>query len=225
MASADAHTTLGYWAIRGLAEPCRTLLEYLQVPYKQIIYHKEEEWVPVKETSTFLFPNLPYLEVEDKKTITESEAIWIRICELGNKVEMCGKEADRVEFSQIKNVVFDVQNGITDPSYTSKDVEELKKNVAEWISQGGSFKLKGLNEILGKREWLLSYLTFIDFHFAEICEKFADMDKELGTSILKDYPNIQAHTKRFIELPGVKAYRESDRFKARPYNNYQAVWK
>jgi len=221
---ASHKVTLGYWAIRGLAEPCRTLLEYLHVPYKEVIYEKQEDWTPVKEKASFLFPNLPYLE-DGEKTITESEAIFTRICQIGGKPEMAARESDRVEFSQIKNVVIDVQDGMTNPSYSSKDIEELKKNVAEWIKEGGEFKLNGLNEILGKREWLIGYLTFVDFHFAEICEKFATMDEELGTNILTNYPNIKAHTKRFTEISAIKAYRESDRFKARPYNNYQAVWK
>ena len=30
--------TLGYWSIRGLAEPIRMLLNYLSVPYKEEIY-------------------------------------------------------------------------------------------------------------------------------------------------------------------------------------------
>jgi glutathione S-transferase len=30
--------TLGYWNIRGLAERIRLLLEYLQIPYDQVIY-------------------------------------------------------------------------------------------------------------------------------------------------------------------------------------------
>jgi hypothetical protein len=30
--------TLGYWNIRGLAERIRLVLEYLQIPYNQVIF-------------------------------------------------------------------------------------------------------------------------------------------------------------------------------------------
>ena len=34
----QTHVTLGYWKIRGLAERIRHLLEYLKVPYNQVVY-------------------------------------------------------------------------------------------------------------------------------------------------------------------------------------------
>lgn len=33
---------LGYWNIRGLAERVRLVLEYLQIPYNQVIFTPEQ---------------------------------------------------------------------------------------------------------------------------------------------------------------------------------------
>jgi len=69
------------------------------------------------------------------------------------------------------------------------------------MSTSGKYKFSGLNEILGKREWALGYLTCLDFILAELIERFTDMDKEIGSKVATDYPNLQAHFKRFLELP------------------------
>ena len=59
---------IGYWEIRGLAQPIRYLLEFLQVEYEDKRYHygeapdfNRESWFGVKHTLGFPFPNLPYL--------------------------------------------------------------------------------------------------------------------------------------------------------------------
>jgi len=53
------------------------------------------------------------------------------------------------------------------------------------------------------------------------------MDKDLGTGPLADYPNIVEHTKRFAELPAIKTYHQSERFKKHPFNNpnFNPLWK
>ena len=59
--------TLGYWNIRGLAEPIRLLLEYCGESYKDVRYqqggapdYSREEWLAEKEKLGLDFPNLPY---------------------------------------------------------------------------------------------------------------------------------------------------------------------
>lgn len=54
---------LGYWPIRGIAQPIRFLLEYLEIPYEEKRYTDHEEWFN-KDYTTFGHPftNLPYLK-------------------------------------------------------------------------------------------------------------------------------------------------------------------
>ena len=59
---------LGYWKIRGLAQPLRYLLEYSEHPYQDVMYEQGdgpnfsvEYWTSVKNTLGLDFPSIPYL--------------------------------------------------------------------------------------------------------------------------------------------------------------------
>ena len=62
---------LGYWNIRGLAQPIRLLLEYTEIPWVDELYKQEGPnsskpfdkscWFNVKNSLGLDFPNLPYL--------------------------------------------------------------------------------------------------------------------------------------------------------------------
>ena len=74
--------------------------------------------------------------------------------------------------------------------------------------------MKGLNEIVGKRGWLICYITYPYFILAEFIERASQIDEEIGTNIYKDYPNLLVYTKKFLELPQIQKYRKTDKFKA-----------
>jgi glutathione S-transferase len=98
---------LGYWNIRGLAERVRLLLEYLKVPYTQVIYtpETEDEWF-VKLKPEYLkknpAANLPYL-VDGDKVISESEAILVYLCHREKRTDLLGENID--EQTQIATVM------------------------------------------------------------------------------------------------------------------------
>lgn len=216
--------TLGYWDIRGFVEPARTLLEYFQIPYDQELYKDEETWKAKKDNFGSKFANLPYL-VDGDKVITETAAISAYICLKAGKREMAvGKPEDLTDFLQIQGVVLDIRRGLGMAVYGAKEREDVKKIIDGTVMEKGGPKFNDLNEILRERDWLLGYLTCIDFVFVELLERFRDMDTELGTTVMEKYPNLQTYLDRFLELPGVKEYRASDRFKARPYNMPNAKW-
>lgn len=221
---ATQSVTLGYWDIRGLGEPIKTLLEYLRIPYTQDKYVKVEEWKAKKPTMTMTFPNLPYL-IDGEKSISETAAILAHVCLKANKPEMLGKDEDAVEFAQLRGVIGDIQSGIGDEAYDNDTLEGFKQAADNFASGAGKYKFDGIEAILGKREWLMGYLTYLDFWFVELVERFSDIDKEVGTKILVNYPNLQAYVQRFLNLPEIKEYRQTERFQARPHNNYMAVWK
>ena len=198
-------------------------MSYLELPFEVVKYYTFEEWQAFKSTAQFPFPNLPYL-IDGDKTITESEAIQAYVCIKANRPDLLGKDEDRVEFIQLRGVISDFNGAIIGPCYEKSNIEDYKKSVEAAMKRYGP-KLKDLNKILEKREWLLGYLTYLDFFLAEIIERFTLMDSEIGTSVTKDCLALQAHAKRFVELPGVKAYRESDKYQARPHNGFSAAWK
>jgi len=78
---------LGYWKIRGLAQPLRYLLEYTEHPYQDVMYeqgdapnYSVECWTSVKNTLGLDFPSIPYLIDDNQNTkLTDPYAIMIYV--------------------------------------------------------------------------------------------------------------------------------------------------
>ena len=73
----------GYWNIRGLMQPIRLLLEYLETPYDEKLYdckqtadgYDRSMWLDEKEKLDLDFPNLPYMiDAENDVKVTEASA-------------------------------------------------------------------------------------------------------------------------------------------------------
>lgn len=82
---------LGYWAIRGKAQPLRLLLTYTGVDWEDVVYSDPNQWFAKdKQSLGFDFPNLPYLIDGDLK-LTETTAIEKYIIERSGNTELLGK--------------------------------------------------------------------------------------------------------------------------------------
>jgi len=220
----SSKVVLGYWNIRGFSEPIRMLLEYLDIPYVEEKYKEIEEWLPKKQSGVMQFPNLPYL-IDGDLTLTESEAILAYLAIKAKKPELTGKSEDKPRFLQLRGIVNELGPRLGQYAYEAKDMDDLKQKCEIWKSWWGPSKLPGLNDLLGKNEWIMGYFTYLDLILAEFTERTSDMDAECDTKILTDYPNFVAHQKRVHELPAIKAYRQTDRFQRRPYLRDVAFWK
>ena len=142
--------TLGYWKIRGLAEPIRILLHYLEIDYKEDLYefgpapdYNLDSWYNVKFKLGLDYPNVPYLFDENFK-LTESGAILRYLC--GKyKPELLGetlKEKAIVDMSV--GVLWDLWNAKARLMYQGKDFqgnEGFKKTMKD--------KLTYFNDFLG----------------------------------------------------------------------------
>ena len=124
---------LGYWKIRGLAQPVRYLLEYVEHPWEDVTYEQGnspeysiECWTSVKNSLGLDFPNIPYLldDNHDVK-ITDTLAIMIYICTvyapelLGSTIEV------RAETDIIYSHLKDAKQAVTGPCYVGHDREKL----------------------------------------------------------------------------------------------------
>ncbi len=222
-----ATVTLGYWAIRGLSERCRQLLEYCAIPYTQDTYEGAEgrnKWfTEVKSKLQEKNPaiTLPYL-IDGDKVISESDAICVYICYKGNKPELMGRDMDeKVKMATIHGVYKDfhpIYIKLVYGTYTPENTFETA--LAEAIKNFQPH-LKKLNGILGNGEFLAGGLTWIDFAIADFLQTLSLMSEE----ILKPFPKLTEYWKRVWALPELKGYFSSDRFKERPCNNYVAAWK
>ena len=129
--------TLGYWKIRGIGAPIRYILEYLKVPFNNVMYEQgegpefsREEWYSVKHTLGFDFPNIPYFIDGDLK-LTESSAI---IRYIVNKwgPHLNGKTLeDQARIDEIYGIMSDIKQFASSNCYSTGDKQLINKNTME----------------------------------------------------------------------------------------------
>ncbi len=210
--------TLGYWKIRGLAEPIRLLLHYLGIEYKEVLYEfgpapdfNLDSWFNVKYKLGFDYPNVPYLIDGDFK-MTESNAILRYICEK-YKPELLGETIkEKAYVNMAVGVLADLLSAKAKLMYQGKDCpgnENLEKTMKN--------KLNDLNNFLVKNKFLAGEkITYPDFLLHEITESIHD----LLDPILNQYTNLKRHFETISELPAIKKYKAER--ESLPYNGRSA---
>ena len=198
---------LGYWNIRGRGNVVRNLLHYCNVPYEQKFYTKRAEWFNGDKYNVGLdFPNLPYIVDGDVK-IAETTALLHYIAIKGNQKKLLGEsDIDQVKVSEAISTINDLRMAIRNVCFTKGD---FRKDFEELVTKGpAKTLLTNFEKIFEKRDWVTGSLTIADFWFSEQ----VDVLLEIDSSKLDPYPNILRAHKKFVELPQVKEYRQSDRF-------------
>jgi len=214
-------TTVGYWPIRGLAGGVRLLLDYCGVPYTNKCYTDGNEWFEQDKPLHAVkndFPNLPYL-VDGDNIITESSAILHYIPIKAGKRELIGDTDEK--FIKVQTAFFavsDLWQAAVRPCWTKGDYETEKE--ASFKSGDIKDKLTHFNSLLENREFVTGFISIADFKLFEAVELLHDMD----AAKLEAYPNVVAFYKRFLELPQVKAHRQSDKFISLWFTKGMATW-
>ncbi|KAK4306257.1 hypothetical protein Pmani_021906 [Petrolisthes manimaculis] len=208
---------LGYWNIRGLAQPIRLLLEYTGTEFEDKYYecgpapdYDKSCWFDVKNKLGLDFPNLPYYIDGDTK-VTQSNAIMRYIA---RKHDMCGKnEEERWRVDVLENQAMDFRNGFTRLCYM--EFNNRKQQYLDTLPA----TIKLFSNFMGNRKWFAGEnITSVDFIMYELLDEHLQLDPDC----LKDANNIKEFMKRFEELPKIKAYMASDRFMKAPLNNKMA---
>jgi len=211
---------LAYWDIRGLAEPIRLMLEYLDVEYEEKRYvvgeapeFSRKSWDNVKDSLDLVFPNLPYY-IDDEVKITESWAIMRHISRRYNLMLVDSKEAALTD--QLEGLVQDFRFSFVMMCY----LPDFENNKKEFFQNLPNF-MKRFEQHLTSHKWLVGdKLTHVDFAFAEILDQMQLMNKE----VFSDYPHIGEYLKAFMSQKQIDAYRKSDRFPRNRCNNKYASW-
>jgi len=199
--------TLGYWNCRGRGGVVRNLLNYCEVPYEHRVYKEREEWFNNdKHKLGFDFPNLPYIIDGDVK-IAEANALMSYVTIKGNKKELLGKtDVDQVRVSEAISVINDLRASVRNTCFTKGD---FKQEIEDMLTKGqAKTLLTNLEKLFEKRDWIVGYLTIADFWLFEQLEMILTIDN----TKLEPYPSLVKFHKRFLEIPQVKAHRESDKF-------------
>nr|AEI27296.1 mu-class gst glutathione S-transferase [Cipangopaludina cathayensis] len=214
-------STLGYWKIRGLAQPIRLLLNYVGEQFEDVQYEQgdgpefsRDAWLKVKPTLGLDFPNLPYYIDGDIK-ITQSNAILRYIARKHNLLGQTEQEQVNVDM-MVENAM-DFRNGVVRLCY-NPDYEKLLKDYIPQCKE----TLKGFEKWLKNKSWFAGdNLTLADFPMYELL----DQHRIMVPGILDDYPKLKAFMDAFEALPSIKTYMASDKFMKRPLNKVAAKFK
>ncbi|XP_054708192.1 glutathione S-transferase Mu 2-like [Uloborus diversus] len=224
--------TLGYWNIRGLAQPIRLMLKYCNVEYEDKRYcygpapqFSRDEWFREKETLGLDFPNLPYLitnEGGESVKLTQSLAVIKYVAAKYGLIPLSPKPHHQARLVMIEQQVADFYSHFTGMCY-DPDFEKKKESYLE-IFPG---RLQKLSNFLGKNKWFgieeekgvvkLSYVDFMAYHYLEEQRTFEP-------HCLDKFENLKAFMQRFEELPQLKEYLKSDEIVNLPYNGDMAYF-
>jgi glutathione S-transferase len=213
---------LGYWEIRGLGAPCRMMLSYGGVEFKDTRYSWDGkgEWFgtdkpKLAEKNSLI--NLPYV-VDGEKVVTQSNAVLNYIA---RKSRVTGAPYQRTDIDMMLCDCYDLRDTFVNRMYwyknlvrNVKEFDDMKKEYIE--KQAGPFyakyeawlSSKNSDFMCGKRP------TVCDFHVWEILDQHEMFAKDLGQdSPLGDKPKLKEYYERFRELDKLKGYFESDAYK------------
>jgi len=168
-----------------------------------------EPWVSQKHSLGLDFPNLPYY-VEDGLKISQSMAI---LNHLGRKHNLYGDTLeDKARIDMVAQTVNDLRWSAW-VIYNSKNFNEIKEDWKKSIPQ----RLSELNKFLeGKKFVLGNKISFVDFLVFESVEWFRQFAKDVFEKT-PELATLNQFQKRIEALPTIKAYMESERFKAWPF--------
>jgi glutathione S-transferase len=223
--------TLGYWGIRGLAQPIRYLLIYANVPFSEIRLgvlqdatplsedKENEEWESVRSTLGMPFPNLPYLidtSGGSRVRLSQSNAI---LRYLARRFDFYGdSESDRIEIDVLQDEAYDFRNEIIDTAYT------LGENYTAVFEQ---FSTDTLPRYLDSFETYLwsrdnknffvgSRLSLVDFVLYEL---FWQMTLMVPNSITESKrPTLFSFIKAFEKESRIAIYQQNENHIERPIN-------
>ncbi|XP_012944248.1 glutathione S-transferase Mu 3 [Aplysia californica] len=212
---------IGYWDIRGLAAPLRLIMAYSGVDFSDDRYavgpppeYNRDVWFSVKFTLGLDFPNLPYY-IDDKVKLTETNAIFRY---LGRKYNLYGDDdVAKANCDLILEMAMGLRNGFVGLCY-GKNFDENKPAYLEKAKK----QLDAFEAYLGDKKFFAGdKVTVADFHMFEML----DQHNTFEPSLLDNSPKLKQFWQRFRDLPAIKAYLSSDKYKERPINNPSANWK
>lgn len=227
-----AELTLGYWGIRGLAQPVRFLLAFVEVPFSEVrlgvdangsIMSKNQEdadWNPVRITLDTPFPNLPYLidsSGSSPVTITQSNAI---LRYLARRFDLYGDaELERIEIDVLQDEAYDFRNKIIGAAYTLGD--GYPAAFTEFTEVAVPRYLDGFEQYLVKRDtnthFVGSRISVVDFILYELIWQMTCMVPNSVTE--KHRPNLFAFIECFAQQANIARYMTSRDFIERPINS------
>jgi len=251
MAAAEAELKLGYWDIRGLAQPIKMALALGEVKYEYTTYAVNEngkddngntkwdasEWhgdggAKKKLAETVDFINLPYM-VHGDVSFAESIACLTYAAELAGHhrnftdAQKAKALAFAIQIQNIRNKAVGFFYGFGGAAAYDGDDGAITKQYVKDIRA----MFKPFNKILDGKSYLLGKgICSADFHLAEMIYQHYLLEK----TIFDDYPetedeegmpnNLKSYAKEFFALEPIKAMEEDCKKNNLAINNKMAKW-
>ena len=221
---AKKEVTLYYWGIRGRGSINAQYLAYLGIPFNYVQYTKPEDWIAQKTQFTeggYPFPTLPMIEDSNTgKIIGNTPAILQYLSQKYDK-DSGFRDLDQIyDFEETLHTVLDLVMYLTKSVFT-KDQEVLKTKLASAVTGLASAqRLGALVKRIEKDGWSHGgRFTYIDIILADFAEVMNAMTNELKVEVTTK-ENLESLTKlmnKVHNLPGIKEFRASEKFRARPF--------
>ena len=232
----DATLVLGYWAIRGLAQPIRFLLTYAEAAFTEVRYGLNDDgttpddpradWLDNKAGIGLPFPNLPYLidtgaAGEIRATQSNSVMRYLARC-----FDLYGNdETDRVTIDVIQDEAYDFRNEIVRTAYTPE--REYRDALVQFTSTTVPRYLDGFEAYLDKRDTSSHFvgerISLVDFILYELIWQTAVMVP--GSTSTNNRPRLFAFIESFERIPQIAAYMKRDTYIERPINGHSAYFR
>jgi glutathione S-transferase len=226
----NARFELGYWAIRGLAQPIRFLLAHAEVeisevrfginPDGSLIEDESPDWQDHKDALSLPFANLPYLidlERPDEIRMTQSNAI-MRF--LARRFDYYGDAViDQDWIDLLQDEAYDFRNLIVDTAYTLDP--DYEKAFTEFKSTSVPRYLNGFEYHLSNRKFqncfVGSRISLVDFILYELIWQVRLM--VAGSITVTNRPTLHSFLESFEKMPQITAYMADDNYIERPINS------
>jgi len=207
--------TLKYWDLRGLVDTHVLMLEYLGVDYVMDYVTDREGWLEEKYNLGMDFPNLP-VYTDGNVKMSQSLAIMKFIARKYQHGKLYPEgEEDLRRAEAAEGFLIDLRVAWGRLCY-NPDFEKLKDGFEREIPG----KFRPLEQVLAKREWAASKLSYVDFGIASIMDYY----ETLFPGCFDGLPQCKKYRENFFGLPEIQKYRTSARFRKFPINGPQAAW-
>lgn len=228
--NANARFELGYWAIRGLAQPIRFLLAHAMVEISEVrfginqdgslIEDESPDWQDHKDALSLAFANLPYLidlERPDEIRLTQSNAIMRFLARRFNYYGDSVLEQTWIDLLQ--DEAYDFRNLIVETAYTldpdyGQAFEEFKLTSVPRYLNGFEYHLS--NRKL-QSCFVGSRISLVDFILYELIWQVRLMVP--GSITVTNRPTLHSFLESFEKISQITAYMAGDDYIDRPINS------
>ena len=222
---ASENMKLGYWNIRGLAEPLRMMLHYAEMEFEDVLYEcgnapdfDKSCWLDVKFDLGLDFPNLPYLIDGDVK-ITQTIPI---LHYLGMKTGLAPQDINPSKiayFDMLDHVCQDfILLGVR-LCYSSP--QDFTANKSATVEKGKEFIGQFSSALADKQFFGGDKITGTDFWIFEALDRFERLEPGIVAQ-----ENMKKFMERVMALPTLGTYFSSNESsRSFPLNNKMATFK